>query len=87
MPRTFTIHDLDAPVAEMLARYANSADKSLNQAVKELLSSALGVSRSPKARRDNGLGRFCGSLSDKVGEELLKFVAEAEFSRVDAEDR
>jgi len=36
---------------------------------------------------DNGLGKFRGTLSKKTGDELLKFVAEADFSKVDPEDR
>lgn len=87
MPASFTIHDLDVPVAKRLALYASREDKSINQSVKELLAIALGVTKKPKAKFSNGLGRFRGSVSRKDAESLLAFVSDADFSKVEAEDR
>lgn len=86
MPTSFTIHDLDAPVAKKLEMYATRADKSINQSVKELLAVALGVTPKPKAKFSNGLSRYRGSVPKKDAEELLAFVSEADFSKVEKED-
>lgn len=87
MPTSFTIHDLDVPVAKRLALYARRGDKSINQSVKELLAIALGVTEKPKAKFVNGLGRFRGSVPAKAAAALSAFVADAEFSQVEEEDR
>lgn len=86
MSRTLTIHDMDAPVSERLRAYAERGGKSLNQAVKELLSAALGVTAKPKMRFDNGLRRFRGTIPAKYGDALLAYVENADFSKVEAED-
>ena len=86
MPKTFTVHDLDASVAKRLSVYAERGEKSLNQAVKELLAVALGVTERPKMKFDNGLSSFRGRMSAKTADAMLAFVAAADFSKVDAED-
>lgn len=87
MPTSFTIHDLDVPVAKRLALYASRGDKSINQSVKELLAIALGVTAKPKVKFANGLGRFRGSVPKRDAASLLAFVSAADFSKVEAEDR
>ena len=87
MPTSFTIHDLDVPVAKRLALYASREDKSINQSVKELLAIALGVTAKPKVKFANGLGRFRGSVPKRDAASLLAFVSAADFSKVEAEDR
>lgn len=87
MPTSFTIHDLDVPVAKRLALYASRGDKSINQSVKELLAIALGVTAKPKVKFANGLGRFRGSVPKRDAASLLAFVSAADFSKVEAKDR
>ena len=86
MPKSFTVHDLDLPVAKRLALYAERGNLSLNQAVKELLGVALGVTAGSKRNLDNGLSRFRGRLPARTADAMLAFVADADFSRVDEED-
>ena len=86
MPKSFTVHGLEVPVAKRLALYADRGALSLNQAVKELLAAALGVSAPVKTRFDNGLSKFRGRMSAKTADHLLAFVDNADFSKVDEED-
>ena len=86
MPKSFTVHNLDMPVAKRLSLYAERGNLSLNQAVKELLAVALGVTAGSKTKFDNGLSRFRGRLSAKTADAMLAFVAEADFSKADEED-
>ena len=86
MPKTFTVHDLEAPIARRLSIYADRGEKSLNQAVKELLAMALGVTEKPKPKFDNGLFVFRGRLSSAVADRMLASVANADFSKIDEED-
>ena len=86
MPKSFTVHDLDLPVAKRLALYAERGNLSLNQAVKELLGVALGVTAGSKTKFDNGLSRFRGRLQARTADAMLALVADADFSKVDEED-
>ena len=86
MPKTLTIHDLAAPTAERLATYASREGKSLNQSVKDLLASALGVTARSRVTFDNGLARFRGSVAPKDADLLLRFVEQADFSQIDVGD-
>jgi len=87
MPRTLTISDLNAPVAERLESYAAQGDIPLDVAVKNLLAIALGVTpRHHRRKADNGLRRFRGTLSDASAKALLHRIATAPFSKVDPED-
>jgi len=86
MPRTLTIRDLKAPVAERLMKYATKGDLTLDEAVKDLLAIALGVSPRPRRKADNGLRKFRGTLSARSANALLSHVENAAFSKVDSED-
>jgi len=86
MPRTLTIRDLRAPVAERLVSYANKGAITLDEAVQDLLAIALGVTPRPHRREDNGLRKFRGSLTPKSADALLSHVENAPFSKVDPED-
>lgn len=86
MPKSFTIHGLDTPVAKRLEMYASRENKSINQAAKTLLAIALGVEDAPKVRRENGLRRFRGRIAAREAGKLLKFVETSDFSKVDKED-
>lgn len=86
MSTSFTVHDLEMPVAKKLEIYAKNEGKSVNQSVKELLAVALGVSPKPRVKFSNGLSRYRGSVPKKDAEALLAFVADADFSKVDEEN-
>lgn len=86
MPRTLTIHDLAPDTAKRLVVYAEAQTMSLNQAVKELLASALGVRPAKVRRHDNGLKSFRGIMSAESADQLLDHVANADFSHVEEED-
>ena len=86
MPKTLTIHGLEATTAKLLMVYAKRQSKSLNQSVKELLAVALGVVAKPRMKVDNGLRRFRGCIDRKDATDLLAYVEGADFSKVDKED-
>ena len=87
MPTTLTIHGLDAPTAKALVMYAKRQTTSLNQAVKEILAASLGVAPAKhRIKTDNGLSKFCGCVPKDAADELLSFVENADFSKVDNED-
>ena len=86
MPKTLTIHGLDASTAKLLMVYADKHETSLNQSVKELLSVALGVKAKSCVRRNNGLRRFRGCIKKRDADALLGFVESADFSKVEQED-
>ena len=83
---TITIHDIERPVAERLEVYVRREDTSYNQAVKDLLATALGVRSKPRKRIDNGLGKFRGSIDARSADALLAYVSNADFSKVESED-
>ena len=81
--KTMTIRNIPDEVAAYISGRASEEGRSINTMTVAILSRAAGRS----SVRDNGLGKFRGTLAKKTGDELLKFVAEADFSKVDAEDR
>ena len=81
--KTMTIRNIPDEVAAYISGRAAEEGRSINTMTVAILSRATGRS----SVRDNGLGKFRGTLAKKTGDELLKFVAEADFSKVDAEDR
>ena len=81
--KTMTIRNIPDEVAAYISGRASEEGRSINTMTVAILSRASGRS----SIRDNGLGKFRGTLAKKTGDELLKFVAEADFSKVDAEDR
>jgi len=86
MPKTLTIHELEPTTAKLLMVYARRQSKSLNQSVKDLLAVALGVVPKPRMKVDNGLSKFRGCVDRKDASDLLAYVEDADFSRVDMED-
>ena len=86
MPKTLTIHELEPATAKLLVGYARRQSKSLNQSVKDLLAVALGVVPKPRLKVDNGLRRFRGCIDHKDASDLLDYVENADFSKVDMED-
>ena len=86
MPKTLTIHELEPATAKLLMVYARRQSKSLNQSVKDLLAVALGVVPKPRLKVDNGLRRFRGCIDHKNASDLLAYVENADFSKVDKED-
>lgn len=75
-----TIHAEDA-LAAAVRLYADRLGKSVNFAVKELLSSALGLAKAPRRRHD--FSEFCGVLKKGDADEIrAKMKA---LDRVDAE--
>ena len=81
--KTMTIRNIPDEVAAYISGRASEEGRSINTMTVAILSRATGRS----SVRNNGLGKFRGTLAKKTGDELLKFVAEADFSKVDAEDR
>ena len=86
MPKTLTIHELEPTTAKLLMVYARRQSKSINQSVKDLLATALGVVPKPRMKVDNGLSRFRGCVDSKDASDLLAYVEGADFSKVDKED-
>ena len=62
-----TIHAEDHIVLA-IREYANRIGKSVNLAVKDLLTGALGLSKQPKIRHD--LSEFCGILKKGEADEI-----------------
>lgn len=101
--KTMTIRNIPDEVAAYISDRASEEGRSINMMTVAILTQASGRPVDGKFRdlswmfkkshahtvdvRDNGLGKFRGTLSRKTGDELLKFVAEADFSKVDPEDR
>jgi len=101
--KTMTIRNIPDEVAAYISGRASEEGRSINTMTVAILTRALGRSvaggrrddawfagprtDSGSVHHDNGLGKFRGTLSKKTGDELLRFVAEADFSKVDREDR
>ena len=83
MTTTLTLHSMDETLSKRLRARAKREGKSLNQMAKELLASALGLSKTPAEKRDNGIMAFCGILKEGK-EEWLKALEDTE--RIDPED-
>lgn len=81
--KTMTIRNIPDEVAAYISDRASEEGRSINMMTVAILTQASGRS----SVKDNGLGKFRGTLPRKTGDELLKFVAEADFSKVDPEDR
>ncbi len=78
---TLTVHALDTTLSRKLKAYAMEQQKSLNQSVKELLASALGITTPrTKDHRDDFVA-LCGVWSDQEVREFEKNTAC--FSEVD----
>ncbi len=75
-----TIHAEDH-LAEAVRAYADRLGKSMNFAVKELLSSALGLVKPAKRRHD--FSEFCGILKKSDADEIRRNLKV--FDKVDAE--
>ncbi len=86
MPKTLTIHELEPTTAKLLIMYARRESKSLNQSVKDILAAALGAVPRRQEKVDNGLGKFRGCISRKTADDLLDYVENADFSKVEKED-
>lgn len=99
--KTMTIRKIPDEVADYISSCAAEEGRSINAMTVAILARASGRSSEGRwgaspwpaglkaagnAVRDNGLGKFRGTLSRKTGDALLKFVSEADFSKVDRED-
>lgn len=100
--KTMTIRKIPDEVADYISNRAAEEGRSINAMTVAILARASGRSSDGKwgtfpwptgpkgtagnAVRDNGLGKFRGTLSRRTGDDLLKFVSEADFSKVDRED-
>ena len=80
-----TLHAIDDELSRALRRRAAETGESLNRTVKDLLATALGLS-APAARPEPDFMRFAGTLSAKDAKEMREFLADADFSKVDAEE-
>jgi hypothetical protein len=82
--KSITIHGIDEPLAKLIKSKAKQEGLSINQTIKNILESSLGVK--PKDYLDNisRFEEFCGIWSKK---ELSKFEKETRMlRRVDPED-
>ena len=101
--KTMTIRNIPDEVAAYISGRALEEGRSINTMTVAILSRASGLSGAGSGRgfswthdrcgvredhsRNNGLGKFRGTLAKRTGDELLRFVADADFSKVDPEDR
>ena len=72
---TVTIHAED-DFALALREYAARLDKSINQAVKDLLAPVLGLCKVGMARRENPWKSLCGCISREEASSIRKTIAE-----------
>lgn len=72
---TLTIHALDTTLSHKLKAYAAEQQKSLNQSVKELLATALGITAPRKKDHRDEFKELCGVWSDKEVREFQKNTA------------
>jgi len=80
---SITIHAIEEPLARRLEATAKREGKSLNQTVKDILASSLGLRAAPKAKVRNDLSRFCGALSDADAKALRENLKA--FEQIDEE--
>ena len=80
-----TLHAMDVELAEALKLKASERGESLNQTAKHLLAMSLGL-EGKRNRPAPGFMRFAGSLSSRDAAEMKRFVADADFSKVDPGD-
>jgi hypothetical protein len=62
--KSITIHGVDEPLAELIRSKAQSEGLSVNQTIKKILESALGVKPSRRGSRRGEFEEFCGLWSD-----------------------
>ena len=72
---TVTIHAED-DFALALREYAARLDKSINQAVKDLLAPVLGLCKVGMTRRENPWKSLCGCISREEASSIRKTIAE-----------
>lgn len=80
--KSITIHSIDDQLADLIKKKAEAKGASLNKTIKELLTSALGLNRIIKKRKD--FSEFSGMWSEKEAEEFDKAVED--FEKIDKED-
>ena len=99
--KTMTIRNIPDEVAAYISGRASEEGRSINTMTVAILSRASEIPGAGRgfswtrgkagvrevSVRNNGLGKFRGTLAKRTGDELLRFVAEADFSKVDPEDR
>ena len=85
MADVLTLHALDPALSKGLAAYARRERKSMNQSAKELLSSALGLSRrKPVTDHDADLAQFFGCIDDETWEKAKTVLKD--FEHVEEEE-
>jgi len=75
--KTISIHGLDKEIEKLLKRRAESAGKSVNKTVKEILEKALGVSPARKDRRDDFI-EFLGIWTKEESRQFHKDIEDME---------
>ena len=85
MADVLTLHALDPALSKGLAAYARRERKSMNQSAKELLSSALGLSRrKPVTDHDADLAQLFGCIDDETWEKAKTVLKD--FEHVEEEE-
>jgi hypothetical protein len=62
--KSITIHGVDEPLAELIKSKAQSEGLSINQTIKKMLESSLGVKPRPPGSARGEFKEFCGIWSD-----------------------
>lgn len=78
-----TIHAIDDGLYSSLSNYAKREHKSLNQAIKDILASALGVRKEAAIDHSEDFMAICGSITEEDANELRREVES--FDRIDEE--
>ena len=79
MADVLTLHALDPALSKGLAAYARRERKSMNQSAKELLSSALGLSRrKPVTDHDADIAQLFGCIDDETWENAKTVLKDIE---------
>lgn len=85
MADVLTLHALDPALSKGLAAYARRERKSMNQSAKELLSSALGLSRrKPVTDHDADIAQLFGCIDDETWENAKTVLKD--FEHIDEEN-
>ena len=82
--KSITIHGVDAPLAELIKSKAQSDGLSINQTIKRILESSLGVKPRQAGGKRGDFEEFCGIWTEV---DLAEFKENAkEFRKVDPGD-
>jgi hypothetical protein len=82
--KSLTIHKLEEPLLVLLKEKAHKEGKSMNQTVKELIETMVGIKVKRRDSSDSEFKDLCGAWSSKDLQEFEQ--ATRSFKKVDKED-